>query len=75
LVYSVLNEDGFPKTAARQVVVYDATPSAMASDVYDISPASNRNGTTIYGGAFTILIYQISPGKFYVSDLFGGYYD
>jgi len=75
LVYSAVNEDGFAKTAARQIIVFDPTPSAIGSGVYDISPNSNRNGTTIYGGAFTILIYQTSPGKFYVSDLFGGYYE
>jgi len=75
LTYSILNADGFAKTATRQVVVYDTTPSAIESGFYDISPSSNRNGTTIYGGAFTILIYQVSPGKFYVSDLFGGYYE
>jgi len=75
LTYSILNSDGFAKTASRQVVVYDTTPSGIGSGFYDVSPNSNRNGTTIYGGAFTILIYQISPGKFYVSDLFGGYYE
>jgi len=75
LVYSVNNTDGFPKTAIRQVVVYDATPSAMPSGFYTVSKNSNRNGTTMYGNDYTILLYQTSPGKFYVSDLFGGYYD
>ena len=75
LVYSVNNSDGFPKTASRQVVVYDTTPSAMPSGFYTVSPNSNRNGTTMYGKAFTILIYQTAPGKFFVSDFFGGYYD
>jgi len=75
LVYSVSNADGFTKTAVRRVFVYDATPSAMKSGIYNVSPASNRNGTTMYGGAFTILINQVAPGRFYVSDLFGGYYD
>jgi hypothetical protein len=75
LVYSVNNADGFPKIAERQVVVYDITPSAMKSGFYTVSSSSNRNGVTLYGREFTILIYQVSPGKFYVSDLFGGYYD
>jgi hypothetical protein len=75
LVYSVNNADGFPKIAERQVVVYDTTLSAMKSGFYTVSKDSNRNGTTMYGKNFTILIYQVSPGKFYVSDLFGGYYD
>lgn len=75
LVYSVNNADGFAKTASRQVVVYDTTPSAMSSGFYTVDANSNRNGTTFYGRPFTILIYQVSPGRFYVSDLFGGYYD
>lgn len=75
LVYSVDNTDGFPKTAVRQVVVYDTAPSAMPSGFYTVSKDSNRNGTTVYGRDFTILIYQVTPGRFYVSDLFGGYYE
>jgi len=75
LVYSVNNADGFAKTASRQVVVYDPTPSAMPSGFYTVDKSSNRNGTTVYGRDFTILVFQISPGRFYVSDLFGGYYD
>jgi hypothetical protein len=75
LTYSVNNTDGFPKTATRQIVVYDATPSPMESGFYTVSANSNRNGVTFYGRDFTILIYQVRPGVFYVSDLFGGYYD
>ena len=75
LTYSSFNSDGFAKTAVRQVIVCDVTPSPLKSGVYDVSPASDRNGTTIYGGAFTILIFQVSPGRFYVSDLLGGYYE
>jgi hypothetical protein len=75
LTYAVNNTDGFPATATRQVVVYNATPSPLASGFYTVSKNSNRNGVTVYGQDFTILIYQVSPGEFYVSDLLGGYYD
>ncbi|MDR0687063.1 MAG: DUF5012 domain-containing protein [Prevotellaceae bacterium] len=75
LTYSVNNEDGYPKVATRQVVVCNTTPSPLESGLYTVSKSSNRNGTTVYGQDFTILIYQVSPGEFYVSDLFGGYYD
>jgi hypothetical protein len=47
----------------------------MESGFYTVSANSNRNGVTLYGREFTILLYQVSPGVFYVSDLFGGYYD
>lgn len=75
LTYSVYNVDGFAKTSTRQVVVADATPTNLASGFYTVSAASNRNGTTVYGKEFTILIYQSEPGVFFVSDLLGGYYD
>jgi hypothetical protein len=75
LTYSVNNTDGFPKIATREVVVYDVSPSPMASGFYTVSRNSNRNGVTLYGRDFTILIYQVRAGVFYVSDLFGGYYD
>ncbi|MDR1022272.1 MAG: DUF5012 domain-containing protein [Prevotellaceae bacterium] len=73
--YSVKNTDGFPATLTRQVVVCDVTPSPLETGFYTVSKNSNRNVTTAYGQDFTILIYQVSPGEFYVSDLFGGWYE
>jgi hypothetical protein len=75
LTYSVNNTDGFPAILTRQVVVYNTEPSPLESGFYTVSKLSNRNGSTSYGQDFTILIYQVSPAKFYVSDLLGGYYD
>jgi hypothetical protein len=75
LTYSVKNVDGFPKTTTRRVIVADNTPSLLESGVYIVSKNSNRNGTVVWGKEFPILIYQVSPGKFYVSDFLGGYYD
>jgi hypothetical protein len=75
LTYTAYNADNFPKSESRKVVVYDNTASPLESGVYIVSAASNRNGTTIYNAEFPIVIYQTAPGIFYVSDLFGGYYD
>ncbi len=84
LNYLVNNADGFPKSATRQVVVSDPTPSPLASGFYKVSNASNRTslgsgpgatGHKNYSSEPTILIYQTSPGKFYISDFLGGYYD
>ena len=84
LVYSVDNTDGFPKTAVRQVVVYDVTPSDLKTGFYEISSLSNRTsfgsgpggaGSAEFKTSPTILIYQTSPGKFYISDFIGGYYE
>ncbi|MCL1936892.1 MAG: DUF5012 domain-containing protein [Candidatus Azobacteroides sp.] len=84
LVYSVYNSDGFAKTAVRQVIVYDTTPSVIESGFYEVSPSSNRtsfgsgpgtSGSSEFKSGTTIIIYQISAGKFYISDFIGGYYD
>jgi len=74
LVYSIDNVDGFPKTTTRQVVVYDATPSVMPSGFYTVDKSSNRNNVA-YGRDFTIMVYQVEPGIFYVADLLGGWYE
>lgn len=84
LTYLVNNADGIPKTAMRQIVVSDDTPSPLESGLYKVSNASNRtsfgsgpgsSGHPNYASEHIILIYQVSPGKFYTSDFLGGYYD
>ncbi|MDR2499140.1 MAG: DUF5012 domain-containing protein [Tannerellaceae bacterium] len=77
LVYTANNSDGFPKTASRTVIVYDTTPSSLESGFYHLSPESNRNGAASreYSTQPPVLIYQEAPGQFYLSDLFGGYYN
>ncbi|MDD4438078.1 MAG: DUF5012 domain-containing protein [Tissierellia bacterium] len=84
LNYLVYNADGFPKTAQRQVVVSDPTPSPLASGFYKVSKSSNRTsqgsgpgatGSKEYASEPSILIYQVSPAKFYISDFIGGYYE
>jgi hypothetical protein len=84
LNYLVNNADGYPKTASRQIVVSDPTPSPLESGFYKVSKASNRtsygsgpgsSGHPNYSSEPVILVYQVSPGKFYTSDFLGGYYD
>jgi hypothetical protein len=84
LNYLVYNADGFPKTAQRQVVVSDPTPSPLESGFYKVSKLSNRTslgsgpgsaGSKEYASEPLILIYQVSPAKFYISDFIGGYYE
>lgn len=77
LTYTAYNQDGFPKTAQREVFVYDKTPSAIESGYYYVSKSSNRNGgpSSEYASEPDLTIYQVEPGVFYISDLFGGYYN
>lgn len=77
LTYLSTNEDGFSASATRQVVVYDPTPSSVVSGVWYSTADSYRvaSSTTAYGAAYPIIIYQVAPGEFYVSDFLGGWYD
>ena len=84
IFYSAKNSDGFSKTIARKVIVYDPTPSALESGLYKVSPLSNRtplnsgpgkSGGAEYKSAPIIIIYQISSGEFYTTDFLGGYYE
>lgn len=79
ITYSATNEDGFSATAKRTVFVYDVTLSDLESGIYTVSASSYRQviatgATVAYGRDFDITIIQVAPGKFYVSDLFGGWY-
>ncbi len=84
ITYSAVNVDGFAKNVSRRVVVYDPTPSPIVSGIYKVSKSSNRTsfgsgpgsaGSSEFASEPTILIYQVSPGKFYTSDFIGGYYE
>ncbi len=77
LTYKINNSDGYPTTATRQVVVCDVTSSPIASGVYTVSTTSRRTpgSSAEYANGNSLLIYQVSPGKFYISDFIGGYYD
>jgi len=80
--YSVNNSDGFPSIIERKVVVYDPTPSPIESGGYYVASSSTRSSKGGEAGAPVaeyksqppMVIYQSSPGRFYISDLFGGYY-
>ncbi len=75
--YSVKNSDGIPNIASRSVVVFDPTSSVMESAVYKVDPDSYRvaAATTKYGKSFDIIIYQVTPGVFGITDFLGGWYD
>lgn len=82
LVYSANNSDGYPTSVERRVIVYDTTPSVIETGFYHVDASSSRSGLGgVAGSPATefkteppITIYQTAPGKFYISDLFGGYY-
>lgn len=83
LTYSVKNKDGFAKTATRKVYVYDNTPTPIEPGSYHVDASSSRSalgGTagspaTEFKKEPAMAVFQIAPGQFFISDLFGGYYD
>lgn len=75
--YSAINEDGFAKTVTRNVIVYDPTPSDIESGLYMTTASSYRfygGAELTYGKNFPVVIYQVSPGKFFVTDFLAGWY-
>lgn len=76
LTYSAINEDGFPATATRYVLVTDADDNA--SGYYSTDANSFRvssGGTTYYGRSYSIIVYGDAQGQYHVSDFLGGWYD
>lgn len=78
VTYRAVNEDGFASTNSRTVLVYDTTPSIIESGIHTVAEGSNRvwnDGTVVPFSGYEIVILQIEPGVFYISDFMGGYYD
>lgn len=77
LNYIITNVDGYSVTKSRTVYVADGTESAIASGEWVATSATyrNYNGTITKFSGFPIAILQTSPGEFYISDFFAGYYD
>jgi len=83
VTYSVTNEDGFSSSVSRVVFVFDTTTSVISNSFYTVQDGTSRTytdsdtgeSTTTEFSGYSILIYQTSPGVFYISDFLGGYYD
>ena len=77
LNYLAANEDGISKILSRVVYVYDTTESPIQSGFYTTLNTSSRvydSGTPVLFGGYKTVIIQTEPGKFYSSDLLGGWY-
>lgn len=76
VTYVATNEDGFSASIARTVYVVDPTPSVLESGIYIVQEGTERIASKIqkYDG-YPIIIFQMEPGLFYISDFLGGYYD
>lgn len=77
IVYSIVNEDGFPASASRTVIVLDITDPVEG--FWACSPASYRTNTNSgavgeYGASYEILIVSNGDGTYFVDDLLAGWY-
>ncbi|MBV5282581.1 MAG: DUF5012 domain-containing protein [Paludibacter sp.] len=70
--YEVLNADGFSATASRVVRVYDAT--APLNGYYTSKIVRNNAGTVGSRGPYTILVFGVGSGNYYVESMLGGWY-
>ena len=75
VTYSAVNEDGFPASSTRYVLVTD--PDDKASGYYTTDANSFRvasAGTTYYGNSYSVTVYGDGSGHYHVSDFLGGWY-
>jgi hypothetical protein len=82
LTYSAVNEDGYPSSIERMVIVYDPETTDLETDIsgeYTSEEGTHRlvlsSGATVAYSGYPVVIDPVAPGIFYVSDYFGGYYD
>jgi len=72
IVYEAENSDGFTASVTRTVYVYDET--AALNGYYASNIVRNNAGTVGARGPYTILVYGIGSGNYYVESMLGGWY-
>ncbi len=76
VTYSITNEDGFAKTASRQVLVVD--PNDPIENLYTTTADSYRMSgatKTVYGNSYKLYILANGDGTYTINDMLGGYYE
>lgn len=74
LTYSAINQDGFPSSTSRTVVVYDpGVPDTDISGAYT-SKVDRRDPYARSFAGLTVSIEKVANGIFYCNDLLGGFY-
>lgn len=77
--YEIENADGFVVTGSRTVYVADPTPSIISTGIHKTAEGTKRfwfsSEAVVNFSGFDVLLLQVEPGVFYISDFMGGYYD
>ncbi|MEL7589584.1 MAG: BT_2262 family domain-containing protein [Prolixibacteraceae bacterium] len=79
IVYSSVNVDGLKSKAVREVYVCNPLVTTDISGTYTVQAGTHRiafaSGARVDYGGNSVTITRVAPGFFYVSDLFGVYYE
>lgn len=79
VTYTATNDDGFSVTQTRTVYVADPTPSIISTGMHTTLAGTQRfwysSEAVVAFSGYEVLILQVEPGVFYISDFMGGYYD
>lgn len=77
VTYSATNIDGYSNSVERTVAVCNPAVTTDLTGTYTTVEGTYRDraGTQTPYTGYSVSISQIAPGIFYVSDMFGGYYD
>lgn len=79
ITYSAVGSDGYPASVERTVCVYDPSVTTDISGDYTVQEGSYRywfsSGATVMFSGYPVIIEQVVPGIFSISDMMGGYYD
>lgn len=76
VTYTIVNADGFSKSATRKVLVAD--PNDPVEGAYYSTANSYRisgGKTTVYGKSFLVYILSNGDGTYTINDVLAGYYD
>lgn len=77
VTYTATNPDGYSNSVERTVAVCDPSITTDLSGTYTVATGSYRDysGKQTSFAGYSVSITKAAPGIFYVSDMFGGYYD
>ena len=75
ITYSVANSDGFKAYATRKVIVTDMTDPLNGNYSSALTRKKLSTTTTSNRGPFITTVFAVGGGKYYISDLIGGWYN
>lgn len=75
ITYSVKNSDGFWASTTRDVVVADLTDPLNGYYTSTLKRKVLSSGASANRGPFTVMVFSVGGGNYYIEDLIGGWYN